>query len=75
MDAKALAELTGRNVRTVQGYVSAEGRSIPADFIADCETAGFASGAWMLTGRGSPDVIEPSDALRKLSLVQAIVCG
>ncbi len=70
IDAKALAELTGHNVRTVQGYVATEGRSIPADFIADCELVGFAACRWLLTGTGPADATEPGEAERRLEAVR-----
>lgn len=75
MSARQLALLTGDDEKNVQRYVKGKSKAIPADFIGRCEAKGFASAQWLLLEKGSPDVVPPSEAVERLTVIGSIAEG
>ena len=56
---RELALRTGQDPRNVNRWLTGRVKSIPAEFVAQCEEIGFASARWLLLGQGVPDVGDP----------------
>jgi hypothetical protein len=70
-----LAELVDEDRGQIRKWVSGTTDSIPATFIAALESRGLVASRYLLTGEGSPEVIAPSEAVRRLRIIGKVAEG
>jgi transcriptional regulator with XRE-family HTH domain len=71
--ARKLALKTGYDPKGVQRWASGEIETIPASFIGACEVVRFASARWLLTGEGSPEPTDATQAEQVLGEIRRIL--